>query len=157
MHLLDAGSPILRLGDNVRILSEPHGIDRTTVCAAMELDMVNPENTRYTFGTPPKTLTDAVAKAEQKLGGGGGGRSLDDQVEEVKEWSKIYYNETVGHIDLLSGVVDDQQNQIEQAGIRIDGLNAAMELKVSKDGVVSAIVNARIEALGEEMHADKSD
>lgn len=140
MHYLGSGHPSIRVGDMVHIVSNPHGVDKTIICARMDVDMVSPEETRYIFGKPPKTLTDNVKQVQKATGGGGGGGStIADEVEEFKEWSKIMYSENKGEIGLLSGVVSDQGVAIEQAGVRINGVEATVELKVSKNGVISSI------------------
>ena len=49
MHFIDSTTASIHIGDNVHILSNPHGMDLTMTCAQMEIDLLNPENTTYTF------------------------------------------------------------------------------------------------------------
>lgn len=143
MHFLDGDARSIRIGEHVRILSNPHGIDRTIICAELNIDLQNPENSQYIFGQPPKKLTDNVSAVDEAVhgrgGGGGGGGGAENKIKETKEWSAIIQQDNVSLIQAVSGVVTEQGGLIEQAGLRIDGLQATINLKVSKDGVISSI------------------
>lgn len=63
LHMLDVNVERIRLGDFVRIVSVPHEIDAYFMCTKIEIDMANPQNTLYTFGSTQRTiseLTDAT-------------------------------------------------------------------------------------------------
>lgn len=62
LHLLNPSIEKIRIGDYVRIISTPHGIDAFFQCCEIVIDMQNPENTVYTFGSTAKYLTDKVSK-----------------------------------------------------------------------------------------------
>lgn len=51
------------LGDMVRVLSVPHGLDDEFLCSKIEYDLNNPSNTVYTFGASRRTLTDRHVKS----------------------------------------------------------------------------------------------
>lgn len=76
LHLLDVDMERIKLGDSIRVLSPPHGIDEYMMVTQMKLDLGNPENSRILLGTKRKTLTD-VTVAEQK-------KSLTELVEAQK-------------------------------------------------------------------------
>lgn len=171
-HFVDPATQRIKLGDDVRILTEPHGLDKTTICAQMEIDLNNPEQTLYTFGEPPKTLTDNVQDIDEEVGGltggGGGGRKpIEEEVKDIIRWAKINVDELNANIQLTAGelnrttqrlsaaeivldglkaevtiaasVMDDLNDRLSSAEVRISGAEATIDLKVDKNGVISAI------------------
>lgn len=58
LHLIDVDTERIRLGDLVRVISIPHGIDRLFLCSKIVLDLVNPDQTEYTFGVTFTTMTE---------------------------------------------------------------------------------------------------
>ncbi len=62
LHLVDGDQEKIRLGDYVRVISEPHGIDSYFQCVKISLDFQNPGNSVYTFGSTAQKLTDLVKK-----------------------------------------------------------------------------------------------
>lgn len=109
MHFTNGNVQPIRLGDKVRILSNPHGLDKVMTCTQMEIDLVNPENTVYTFGEKPRTLTENFVKAEEEVevltgrGGGSGGRSVKEEISNIRRWADILADEERGIIALLAG------------------------------------------------------
>ena len=57
LHLLDVDTEALRIGDRVRVVSAPHGVDAVLQCTKIHLDLFNPAASKYTFGDPPKQIT----------------------------------------------------------------------------------------------------
>ena len=55
LQLIGESNDPLELGEKIKVVSEPHNVDITMSCIAMELDIFNPENNSYTIGTimPP--------------------------------------------------------------------------------------------------------
>ena len=55
LQLIGESSDPLELGDKIKVVSSPHGLNTTMACISMELDIFNPENNSYTIGTimPP--------------------------------------------------------------------------------------------------------
>ena len=55
LQLIGESNDPLELGDKIKVVSSPHGLNKTMACIAMELDIYNPENNSYTIGTilPP--------------------------------------------------------------------------------------------------------
>ena len=179
MHLTSGQIQMIGIGTKVQIESDPHGISLQMVCAKLEPDIDNPENTTYTFGVKPRTLTEAVIRNEKETssltgkgrggGGGGGGKSVEEELSEILRWAKITVDEANSKITMNAGLIDKTQQYMSAAGIDIDGELAEVkilatkettdaltgrvskaessikvnsdniELKVSKDGVISAI------------------
>lgn len=180
MHLTDDEIAMIRIGTKVQITSNPHGINLKMVCAKLEPDIDNPENTTYTFGVKPRTLTEAVIRNEKDTssltgkgrgggGGGGGGKSVEEELSEILRWARVIVDEANSRIEINAGLIDKTKQYMSAAGIDIDGELAQVkvlatkettdaltgrvsraessievnsdniELKVSKDGVISAI------------------
>lgn len=179
MHLSDEQIQMIRIGTRVHIQSIPHGINLKMVCAKIEPDYDRPENTTFTFGVKPKTLTEAVIRNEKETnnlsgkgrggGGGGGGKSVKEELSDIYRWATITAEKEKSLISLNAGLIDRTQQYMSAAGIDINGELAQVkvlatkettdaltgrvsraessikvnsdniELKVSKDGVVSAI------------------
>ena len=57
MHLINPEISPIRIGEYVRVCSKPHNLDSYFLCTSIELDLNNPENSTYTFGTTFDTLT----------------------------------------------------------------------------------------------------
>lgn len=131
MHFVDESAEALRVGDHVRILSNPHGLDMTIICAKMDIDLQNPESTSYTFGEAPRALTDNVVQTKDAVSGmtGGGGRSVKEELGDVIRWAEIKIDEKEAAIDLLTGEVSKQGERLSKAEISLDGVNAQIVLK----------------------------
>ena len=132
MHFVDGNVQPIRLGDRVRILSNPHGIDKVMICSQIEIDLLNPENTVYTFGEKPRTLTDNVVKTEQEvgsLGGGGGRKSVKEEVSDIIRWARIFTDETNAYIELSTGQYNTLSGELSQAKITLDGLDSKITLQ----------------------------
>lgn len=50
MVYLDPTAQRIRVGDSVRLICSPLGIDHTYVCQSLSIDIQNPDQTSYTFG-----------------------------------------------------------------------------------------------------------
>ncbi len=139
MHFLDGSIEDIRIGDKVHILSQPHGIDMEKECRRIEIDLVNPEETIYVFGGPPKALTDNFVKRETELdtltGYGGGGRSIKRDNNGILRWAEAKINAANANILFTAGEVNSLQNTMSQAWIEIDGLAAAIQMKASQEEV----------------------
>lgn len=65
LSLLDGSIDTVNIGDFVRIISEPHGINSNSVCSKIVIDLENPQNNEYTFGLLFETLTEKMAMTEK--------------------------------------------------------------------------------------------
>ena len=141
MHFLDGSIDSIQVGDKVHILSQPHGIDIEKVCCKIEIDIANPENTTYIFGEPPRALTDNFVTAEEELetltgyGGGGGRGSVKDEMNGILRWAQVKIDQQNANIQLLTGEANSIENRLSKAEIELDGINAQIVLKASRDEV----------------------
>lgn len=62
LSLVDKNYKGIRVGQYVRVRSKPHGFDSYMLCDSIDLDLVNPENTTYTFGMSYDTFTGQQSK-----------------------------------------------------------------------------------------------
>lgn len=68
LHYLNPQIETLKLQETVRCISEPHGMDTTFPITKIDIDMLNPSNTKYTLGTKVSTsLTSAQNRANAEL------------------------------------------------------------------------------------------
>lgn len=136
MHFIDGSAEAIHIGDRVRILSDPHGLDITLHCTKMEIDLLNPENTLYTFGEAPKTLTENIVKTEDEVSEvtgsrGGGGRSVRKEMKDYIRWADIRADADEALIELVTGQSHALDSRLSQAEITLDGVNAQIVLKAS--------------------------
>lgn len=142
MHFVDPKKQRIGIGDHVQILSTPHGINITTMCNKMTVPLQEPDGTVYTFGEPKTTLTDNVVQTDEEvssMGGGGGGQSLEEEVKDVIRWAYAQADEEEAKYEILTGELDKTNGRLSTAEIRLDGVDATIELKVSKNELISAI------------------
>lgn len=62
LHLIDVNTEIISEGDEVRVVSPPHGIDTYFLCTKIEIDLLTPDNSVYEFGVSFSTLTGKLNK-----------------------------------------------------------------------------------------------
>lgn len=58
LHLIDVNTDAIQLGDWVRVISPPHGIDSDFLCSKVVINLQNPDQSQYTFGLAFDALTD---------------------------------------------------------------------------------------------------
>lgn len=69
LHLLNVEVERIRLGDLVRVISLPHGLDKYFQCTKIVHDLVNPDQTEYIFGVNFTSLTDQQVGREKNISG----------------------------------------------------------------------------------------
>lgn len=65
LHLIDVSIERIKIGDSIRVISEPHGLDEYMMVKKLSLDFQHPENSKITLGTTRKTLN-AVITSDKK-------------------------------------------------------------------------------------------
>ena len=83
LHLLNIDTKRIREGDELRVISTPHNIDRYFRCSRIDIDPLSPENSEYTFGASYKTLTDPSTGIDDKVIS-----YVDDAITKVEETTK---------------------------------------------------------------------
>lgn len=139
MHFLDGSIQAIHAGDTVHIVSAPHGIDLEKVCSKIEIDLLEPDKTVYTFGEVPQALTDNLIAAKVELdgmrGGGGGRGSVPEQLDGILRWASLSVDSANANIQLLTGEANSLNNRLSKAEAEIDGINAQILLKASQEEV----------------------
>lgn len=121
LHGLGQGNRI-RLGSNVYLGSSPHGLDGKDICSKLELDIESPDQSEYTFGIPPETLTDNNASVQKKL------QKSDDELEKFKEWLTVSDTE----LTLAKQWISENGDIVSNVMFRMDAMNATIELKADQ-------------------------
>ena len=67
MALYSSGYEHMAVGESVRVVSEPHGIDTVMVVTGMSIDLDDVGNTKYTFGMRPDTVSGKIEKGRLGL------------------------------------------------------------------------------------------
>lgn len=62
LHLLDVNIERCKVGDNIRVVSEPHGLDDFMVIQKIYLDLLHPENSKLTLGATLLTLASSMSR-----------------------------------------------------------------------------------------------
>lgn len=170
MSIVSSDDRFIHLGDTVRIKSAPHGLDRDYNCEAIDIDIVDPEKTVYTFGPKKETLSDSASSMASQIKKNSNAlychlkhiRELDKSVEinitAVDEITRNY-NGVLVEIDAAKAQIALKASQYEVNGLsediayytkntelKLDAANAEIELKVSKNEVISTI-NQTAEAI----------
>lgn len=164
LHLLDVNAESFRVGDKVRVVSPPHGIDAEYTCTAILLDLVNPAQSEYTFGTPETGMASTTAATSKAV------EVVDSSVEYLRQ----IVSDQNTHLLLFDGVIDayttkvddntkaintvqttldavngtltayaerlgDAESEITRVQVTLDGINGELTSKVSKGDLISTI------------------
>lgn len=150
MHFVN-GAQRIGIGDMVRIVSNPHGLDRTIICYQMQVDLLNPENTEYTFGKPAETLTDNAVLAKKKLGGGGGGspKTIEDEIKEWNTWADIFEDDAKAQLQLTTGAINLMNGNSTGADIDLNGVVPLVKLSAHQQDIDT--VNGNVDLVRSEM------
>lgn len=135
MHFLDSNAQRIWIGDHVRILSDPHGLDITIICSKMDIDLLNPEKTTYTFGEPPRTLTENFVEAEEDIsimtGSRGGGRG-QKTAGDAKRWAEIKVDAENAKITALAWDNNEIAGHVATIRSDLDATNATVSTVINE-------------------------
>ena len=164
LHLLDVDTESFHVGDKVRVISPPHGIDAEYTCTAISLDLVNPDQSEYTFGTPETGMASTTAATSKAV------EVVDTSVEYLRQivsdqnthllltdglitayTTKVNdnterLNTVQTTLDAVNGTLtsyvqttDQNTQEITTVKQTMDGLSGTLETKVSKGDLISTI------------------
>ena len=136
LHLLDVNAESFRVGDKVRVVSPPHGIDVEYTCTAISLDLVNPDQSEYTFGTPETGMASTTAATSKAV------EVVDTSVEYLRQIVSDQNTHLLlfdGVIDAYTTKVDDNTKAINTVQLTLNSVTGELTSKVSKDDLVSTI------------------
>lgn len=63
LHLIDVDETRIDIGDMVRVISIPHKVDNYFMCTKIDLDLVNPDSSEYSFGFSYSSMTEQTLKS----------------------------------------------------------------------------------------------
>ena len=66
LHLVDVSVERIKIGDSIRVVSEPHELDEYMMVQKLSLDFQHPENSVVTLGTVRQTLDKAINEGKQE-------------------------------------------------------------------------------------------
>lgn len=136
LHLLDVNAESFHVGDKVRVVSPPHGIDAEYTCTAISLDLVNPDQSEYTFGTPETGMASTTAATSKAV------EVVDTSVEYLRQIVSDQNTHLLlfdGVIDAYTTKVDDNTKAINTVQLTLNSVTGELTSKVSKDDLVSTI------------------
>lgn len=123
LHLLDVNAESFRVGDKVRVVSPPHGIDAEYTCTAISLDLVNPDQSEYTFGTPETGMASTTAATSKAV------EVVDSSVEYLRQIVSDQNTHLLlfdGVIDAYTTKVDDNTKAINTVQTTLDAVNGTL-------------------------------
>lgn len=65
LSMLDVSIEKIKVGDWIRVISEPHGLDKYFLVTKLEIDLQNPSNNKITLGDTIQGLTDKQLQAKK--------------------------------------------------------------------------------------------
>lgn len=136
LHLLDVNAESFHVGDKVRVVSPPHGIDAEYTCTAISLDLVSPDQSEYTFGTPETGMASTTAATSKAV------EVVDTSVEYLRQIVSDQNTHLLlfdGVIDAYTTKVDDNTKAINTVQLTLNSVTGELTSKVSKDDLVSTI------------------
>ena len=136
LHLLDVNAESFHVGDKVRVVSPPHGIDAEYTCTAISLDLVSPDQSEYTFGTPETGMASTTAATNKAV------EVVDTSVEYLRQIVSDQNTHLLlfdGVIDAYTTKVDDNTKAINTVQLTLNSVTGELTSKVSKDDLVSTI------------------
>ena len=149
MHLVDADVEKIRKGSMVHLLSKPHGIDKKIVCASIDADLENADQTVFVLGLPKQRLKTLAEQVEETATGIGGFISdfedvyieMEGATEEVKKMSdKVndhhkWLTETETSLNVYIEAVDLIGHRVNQVALDVDVAKAEIALRAFSDDV----------------------
>lgn len=136
LHLLDVNAESFRVGDKVRAVSPPHGIDAEYTCTAISLDLVNPDQSEYTFGTPEAGMASTTAATSKAV------EVVDSSVEYLRQIVSDQNTHLLlfdGVIDAYTTKVDDNTKALNTVQLTLNSVTGELTSKVSKGDLISTI------------------
>lgn len=127
LHLLDVNAESFRVGDKVRVVSPPHGIDAEYTCTAISLDLVSPDQSEYTFGTPETGMASTTAATSKAV------EVVDTSVEYLRQ----IVSDQNTHLLLTDGLITAYTQKTNE---NTDTLNTVQTTLDGMNGTLSAYV-----------------
>lgn len=130
LHIIDKSVDAIRIGQKVKLLSDPHGLNEPDVCSKINLVIEKPDQSEYTFGMPPETLTDNNQSLNMK--NNANNRHMHKWLTETNNSFEVFVNTVNGKIALKADL------------ILLDGYVKASDLETK---VLTVVDGANVESM----------
>lgn len=127
LHLLDVNAESFHVGNKVRVVSLPHGIDAEYTCTAISLDLVNPDQSEYTFGTPETGMASTTAATSKAV------EVVDTSVEYLRQIVSDQNTRlllTDGLITAYTQKTNENTDTLNTVQTTLDGMNGTLSAYV---------------------------
>ena len=114
LHFTDDEVQSLRIYKNVTVFSAPHGLDDRYPLTRLEIDLLNPQNTKIAVGKTIMTLTDKTSI------------NIDKIIQETNSTTNKYFN------DVIVKVVESQKSSLPPGEYRVFGEVNGLDIKLSE-------------------------
>lgn len=116
LHNLDINIEAFRIGDNVRVISKPHGLDRYFLLSKLSLALDSVSSCRMTLGATFKTFTQKQIEAEKMLNA-----NVQKNTEDVEILNKnvVTIENNVEKLDEDIAKIDEDVQEINKSLIQV--------------------------------------
>ena len=116
LHNLDINIEAFRIGDNVRVISKPHGLDRYFLLSKLSLALDSVSSCRMTLGATFKTFTQKQIEAEKMLNA-----NVQKNTEDVEILNKnvVTIENNVEKLDEDITKIDEDVQEINNSLIQV--------------------------------------
>lgn len=123
LHFTDKQVESLRIYKNVEVYSGPHDLDEVFPLSKLEIDLLNPQNTKIQVGKTMKTLTDITAIQEEEA------KQKFSQISKNEDEIRLYVTDKIAELETTFVVTT------EGVEARVQGVEEAyMEMSLTLDG-----------------------
>ena len=157
LHMADVDIDQIRLGDMIRAVSKPHGLDRYMLVSKREYDLLNPEEDKIVLGDTISTLTEKQAalqkSVEQQKDAAASVEKLKASVQTVEkdiDSTKQAVTTIDGKVQVLENSATETQKRLQEIQNTMTGISQTLEGLSVQDEAFQAILDdilARLESL----------
>lgn len=133
LHMTDSEIEKFRLGDSVRVISSPHGLDRYMKIEKLHIDYNDASAFQMTLGYTLQSLTDSVNK---KIS------NAIEQVKQVQSEVKEKTHETRQEISIFKSLIEQSVNEIKSVVSENTSIESTLE-KIQRDFATSITQNSK--------------
>lgn len=143
LHFTDEQVESLRIYKNVNVRSAPHDVAESFPLSKLEIELLNPQNTKVTVGKKIKTLTEKTALEQEKA---------QDKYSKLSKTDEEIRLEVQDEIKKLGASVDVSLDSIS---LEIQGVDdKCTELAVTLDGVTVTDAGGTTKIKGDSIETD---
>lgn len=123
LHFTDKQVESLRIYKNVEVHSGPHDLDEVFPLSKLEIDLLNPQNTKIQVGRTMKTLTDITAIREEEA------KQKFSQISKNEDEIRLYVTDKIAELETTFVLTTEGME------VRVQGVEEAyMEMALTLDG-----------------------